>query len=592
MWPSYACPGNSRDGSAPIDSDASDYVRHMNGETGDRDASSEPARGDATFAYFIIPMPEPMGMPEGIPFPHEEFEDDHAYLRRLAEEQPPSDASTLGPASLRQISVVWHQVGSLPSDYLGVMTLLEVAEKVLPWAMGGRRAGRRIRAQRTIQRWMQRRRRQRFGGLDPVHSREMTIAELAVSVDLNTSDEEGELTDAFEAGLAWIQRLQEAHYVVRRMPISMCTRETLPPFVPFAAGKFRDDGPPEEVRGMGVFALHNNMSRVVRDETLTSSETQLLAIVLHMSSIGHPFFAYLASSREAEVALLHRGDYRASVLATATGAESILDGLLLHLLWEDCVSPERAADIFSRRAGIKGRLSGELASMLGGRWTAEQPGPVQDWQTNIAAVRHRTIHGGYRPNLLEANTALSTLQNLEGHLIGRLTDTRNLGRFPLTALALVGLCGLERRGLANETLNTLASSEPETAPLFARWRDLVNRQRLNTNGVAVTPRTERAVLMAVISPGVGYTWVLHDKEAGMAALATPPDLGDMDEVIRGLETLTAEIAQAESSLPVSVAWAQNAHGSHALENWVLDYRLVPEAAVMRDGSDPSLRVQA
>src|SRR5680860_903351 len=103
--------------------------------------------------YFMLPLPEPISLPEGIPFPYEEVEDYGDFLNRVAREGAGENALDRGPLIRRSISIVWHQVEALPGDQLGIMTLMELAEKALPWAKSGRRPRLRSRLRRALQRF-------------------------------------------------------------------------------------------------------------------------------------------------------------------------------------------------------------------------------------------------------------------------------------------------------------------------------------------------------------------------------------------------------------------------------------------------------
>lgn len=156
---------------------------------------------------------------------------------------------------------------------------------------------------------------------------------------------------------------------------------------------------------------------------------------------GSPVTTWRERRLEALNAIRH-GDLGLVLSFTYTAGEVLLDGTLTMLLWEEGLTPEAAAELFSH--SVVRRCRTQMAPRLGGNWDANRHGPVKQWADDCLKLRGRVVHGGYEPHYHEAEAAIAALRGLESHVFSRIAEKRNA--FKRTALMTLGQEGLERRG--------------------------------------------------------------------------------------------------------------------------------------------------
>ncbi len=514
-------------------------------------------------AYFFVPLPDPLGLPDK--FIVRTAEDAPAEWYRTGKGPPPPPVHLAG-------SLMFHRAERPSSDADDLSVLVDVAARAL------------LEPERSDPE----------GGVDGPRT-DMTVVEMAIGFDMPPdTDERSEsddgsdgpfwtaVTDAFDRGLERVRNVQRAYYTVLRRPVRLVAREALPFAVPCGIRQVFDDrGQPLEFRApMSMFLLNRNIT--FRDDDLDDDEQDVLFTAMHHQSANGLFASYLDFVREAEVALERDGAYRAAVLFTATACEVLLDDLLGHMLWQERVRPEDAAAVF--QPWLTTRVKTQYHARLGGIWSLERPGPVREWFVDVAGLRNRVVHGGYDPSLDEARTAVDAAHALNAYLCDLLAE--KTGPYPRTAVALPGVAGLQRRGKWTRRLAELAE-DPVEVPwtvTFARWRQALQRER-EDSPVAVKPTVADAWIYLVVRPSGHRKWILHDRAAGLAAVLDPGKVtgvlpGQQEQLDRMAEEVSADatdafsirVAGAEVSEPLRLAW-------------VPEYRLVPLAGVMVDGQD-------
>jgi hypothetical protein len=105
------------------------------------------------------------------------------------------------------------------------------------------------------------------------------------------------------------------------------------------------------------------------------------------------------------------------------------------MLWEEGTSPDDARDLcFNPNWTLARRIksSETYASRLGGsHWKLGGSGPVANWYNNVAALRNRCVHAGYRPTSEETERAIKSKKELGNFIAARLKQKRRT--FPRTA---------------------------------------------------------------------------------------------------------------------------------------------------------------
>jgi hypothetical protein len=536
----------------------------------ERQAAAAEQLDGRSIAYFLIPLPEPLGLPGAVPF---EFMDWESPTDQLLRATPGSESQV--PQLERLTSLVAHARRGSTDPSAQTADLMALAQEVLPWAATGK-PKRRSRAFR---------RKQRSRSDGPLAS-DLTIMEAAVSLPAELTDTS--VSDAFDEALKCIRHIQNAYHLVRRSPLTLCRRETLPPMIPFAVGTFRHDAPPDLVDGLSAFLT--NMNVHARADVLDAAEIDLFRVAVGRPE--HAFATYLDSLREARLASGRRGDQRAAAILAGAAGESLLDVLLLHLLWEECAEPQAAADLFADpRRGLLARVSSDLAPRVGGSWDRTKDDEFGRWHDDCYMLRHRAVHSGYVPTPPEVDSAIEAVEGLVLKIGRSLRSSKRLGRYPRTALMVSSEAKLRAEGLWSAKMQRLTTSpdEPNWAKVFSSWTAVVDLHRAMAAGTALPPDPRRAHLLLVLATDGSRRWVLHDHDAGLACLASEPELAQTEPLAGGLEKVAAEYAESGVASAHSALMKGDDYHAQPTGPWVPAHQLVPEAAVMRDGSDPGLK---
>ncbi|RPA12484.1 hypothetical protein [Gordonia sp. OPL2] len=187
-----------------------------------------------------------------------------------------------------------------------------------------------------------------------------------------------------------------------------------------------------------------------------------------------PLARYVECRTDAGYALYGVGSFRDAVIHLGIACEVLFDGLLGMLMWEEGMSVDDAAEVFS--GTITTRIKGEFHTRLGGTWRLDR-GELGDWSTKVADVRNRVVHSGYRPTEAEAVAAEAAADSLRAFTAQRLSA---LGRkYPFTSVVYFGDQPVPQ---GVPTLNRAARSwlEVNRGSLDAKrrehyaWREAVN----------------------------------------------------------------------------------------------------------------------
>ena len=278
-----------------------------------------------------------------------------------------------------------------------------------------------------------------------------------------------------------------------RHPITLLTRERLPPFLPILIRRLNAADQPE-TWWQGLIRVNDNLWPLAAPEILDREE--LLAVGHMRTRVAQhgAFSAYLDLHREAVAALHRQGDTRMSGILIAVAAETLLDELLLHLMWEEAQRPEDVAPQWGETTLVN-RVKREFSPRIGGQWDMRSPNAVTRWHREVAALRHRIVHGAYVPTAEEVSLAITRVDELVEHLCDRLAIKRHRQVYPRTALALAGESGLRRRNAYSVDLTDLQQDprEPLWDETFTRWRSTVNRLRRDRDTPPRVANAEQAM---------------------------------------------------------------------------------------------------
>jgi len=303
---------------------------------------------------------------------------------------------------------------------------------------------------------------------------------------------------ALDVAIDDIRSIQKAYHAITRHPINLLTRERLPSHVPFTLRRMQDIGfAGRSTRGL--LEANRNLWAFLRPPSLTDTQLATMSSARLRVDKG-AFSAYLDLHRESDVSFRRQGDYRLAALLAGVASESLLDDLLMHLMWEEAMTPEEAADQWTE--GLDGRVKRLYASRIGGRWDLSGSSPIAEWSKKVAELRNRVVHGAYVPTFSESGNALSAVHNLVSYLCDRLSSDRVIRLYPRTCFVLVGPPGLERRGVESRHIQDLLArpGEPPWDETFARWKAALQRIRRDRLAAPRLPSEDGAYLLAVVTP--------------------------------------------------------------------------------------------
>lgn len=424
-------------------------------------------------------------------------------------------------------------------------------------------------------------------GWSPTPRVPSTVMEIVSVFGPGIEPTESEISDAFDTGMGLIRSVLNAYIVVTKDPIRIPARESLPPVIPMVrrTASLDDDGFPGL---LGAFlASSGSLRPTVMPDVSTEDWVQVKS--LFRGDDPYPFATYLATRAAAIRSFERDGDYRNAILSAATACEVLLDDVLLHLFWQEALTPEQAARFFSdARVSVLKRSQTHLAPRLGGSWGALQDGPIRDWKENVANPRHRVVHGGFDPQWSDASDSIQSMFRLEAFVLERLCNAKTLTDFPHTALSMVGLRGLERRGLNSRALKERMGSwrgaaSPHT--LFDRWRHAVADVRLGAEQRLEPDSNGGSVVVVRRADGTRSWYVFDASTALVAPIAdrwaelSPPATVNLLALLEDLDD-----REVENDVSINI---EELLGGATEADWRLAYRHLPNHEVMFDGSDRS-----
>ncbi|CAG7637403.1 hypothetical protein E143388_07891 [Rhodococcus opacus] len=233
----------------------------------------------------------------------------------------------------------------------------------------------------------------------------------------------------------------------------------------------------EKITPQGIMHLTSDNVRFgALTEHIGTVDFGLVAAQLSRLRLGDRVMSFAERRVDARHELSVKGDFGSAVVQLAIACEVILDGLLGMVLWEGGANETEASVIFS--TDITPRLKSEYAPRLGGNW-ALNTGILGSWFDDVAGMRNRVVHGGYRPTGAEARRASESVEALAKSISDRLCD--KFKDYPKTAWLFLGPTGFQDRNRFSRRVKEWIDSQPENAVLdwvreYSEWRERVNAQ--------------------------------------------------------------------------------------------------------------------
>lgn len=398
-------------------------------------------------------------------------------------------------------------------------------------------------------------------------------------------------TPVFDYLLAELQKALRAYEATFGEVAKLPTLQNLPLAIPMAIPSSIDSlHQGRSDSGVSVFLTTFSKLRQAEIELPVEELAGRFNAGLMLFENNGPFAPYLEIRQEAIYNLRIEGQARAGMIALGSSCELLLDDLLLCMLWETEMPPERAADEgFKRKRGnalaptsVVYRVKNSYSKLLGKAWRFDKSGPLWEWNENVAKIRNRVVHGGYAPTHVEVAGALRAESRLNEFVADLLAE--EVERYPITALSYLGADGLQRRGVS--VPNSLVGSLNVNQKRFARFRRLVSELRKPDSDRA-RPSVGNSDVVIVVRDSSTYDTFLVDPEAAMAAKMNwreqvPSRLRrEIHEIVMSRSLLSSpEYVGKSISLPV------NPRSISKVPEWKLSYKLIPGHEVAPLEVDP------
>ncbi len=293
------------------------------------------------------------------------------------------------------------------------------------------------------------------------------------------------LSDAFDRCLEELAKLETSYILTAKdLRYKPTTRQSCFPACPFATLDPRTD----EWNPIGSFVINAAEGRApIGPAPLDDDGLFQLGVRVMLITKGSPLITFSERSVAAHRAYRIDGDYATAILNCYTSGEVLLNTLLLMMGWEELTfdnpSPITRTEIiswFSGRSTLESRVRAHFHRRLRGWDTENREKALYQWLDEVALLRNRVVHTGYRPNEKVTVRALDALRDLEVFIKEVFIDDRNRNRHPRTALMFFGVPGLMRRNCYHGKIKRIAedSTEPDWLSSFVSFQRSLDDQIL------------------------------------------------------------------------------------------------------------------
>lgn len=402
-----------------------------------------------------------------------------------------------------------------------------------------------------------------------VHDARYTVVEVAGTVAERSTDECSHLIDA---ALESIRDIQMAYAYVADVAVTPLTRQRCSPGI--VLYHHPPTAPPDTWHAeSSMFLMNDNWHRVVPGaEELSADQLRSLDRYHGMRMIEAPFLLARSFMTDARRALMLEGDLRQSLAAAATACEALLDDLLCCLLWEAAESPEDWSEFFDESLTRRVK-SGQYSRRLGGNWSIDGKGAVAAWWRAVRAVRNRVVHSGHDPSWDEASAAYDAAAGLFAFVVERLG--RSIATYPRTAwLAAADQVAPIRR--IEQHVRPLLDDPTESTwrETARRWQDVMRCGMAEGIWHSSDPNHETHHLVAVKRHSGEIEWVMAAVESDRACRVDPPDGYIAEAVLRMIEEREVPAALGAASIFVDAPTMPEPAG-----DWVAACHLIPMRSV-------------
>lgn len=326
------------------------------------------------------------------------------------------------------------------------------------------------------------------------------------------------LSDSFDEAIESLRRYQKAYHFVTKHFLDLVTRQTTSTFIPYSIEDIDEKG--EFIEGRkslqkGIFFTHEPDG--AGEITNGIGESQLNAIAeVSSGSLDNLLDAFSNVRREA-VQANRRGNSLVSVLLLGIAAETLLDEVLLLLLWEEGVLPSATRSVFRHPdtdTAFKRAESDLYASRLGGNWdTSVKGSSIRKWRYKVLELRNKVAHTGYEPSQIEMKDAIEALTEMLTYIIDLLC--KDVTKYPIATTLLAGTDGMNKRG-CQEAHTEYTKDLPWPSDLqrtFGNWK--YELERLNKDR-PFRGNFKKATLGYLLHANGQEIWVLLDDDNRLA----------------------------------------------------------------------------
>ena len=381
-----------------------------------------------------------------------------------------------------------------------------------------------------------------------------TVLECCISLGEISHDGLKDALDiAFVNVLRSVNGFLRNYMILTRERIALVNKETLPVAIPCGWSIERDH---ESIPGPDELDIYlvNTSDLLLLSMTARSTDHMSMGEISEMLDLGHsladPLMAEIHTMAVDALLARDRGDHAVAVVLLASGCELLLRLLLEVLLWESGVSPKQAVSETCNSNGMGHAISVLLKSKfhdrLGGTWNIESTSnPVGYLYKAVFERRNSYLHTGTSITRSDADDAIEALRGFWRFIATQLTDL--IEACPLAAHMCIGeptITDTDLRGRIDAALRDKERRLPLSPVMhnsmehFRVYRQEIQMYRDSNIGTAwsmageIDERTHVAVL---IYPDNSIEYWLIDPSRAVACRGRKPNTSiKQDRLIKNL----------------------------------------------------------
>gem|GEM_PF-4641784 len=264
--------------------------------------------------------------------------------------------------------------------------------------------------------------------------------------------------DALMRALEATQQVVRACILTHQVPVVLPTYERLPTLLLGWSGiaPLHDPqwAPAAALTWDEPYVMHLNHNDITGWEQAERAELESVArqvsIWQDRIEAGSPSLRVREPFILAQHELHVNGGYGQSILASSIGVEVLCYLVAVSLLWEEhrndptCPGEVEVAEHLASK-DYAWVAESVIRTRLGGNWNRDGKSSYWGaWRRNSARVRNKILHSGHRARRHESVQAITESLDFQKFVFNRIHA--RIGKYPFTALMLLGEDGIARRG--------------------------------------------------------------------------------------------------------------------------------------------------